>query len=137
MLASYRFELWLTAPTSQNFQAFRQADAAARQLDPQSSTLQLMSGRWYRTIFQRTKQPEDLQHALAALQRAVELYPNDAERRAELAQTLAMQGDMVAAQEQAAEALRLDDITVAAGHRDRVLSNALRQSAGRLLGAAR
>jgi tetratricopeptide (TPR) repeat protein len=128
-ITARRFAHWQQAPNEPNWQAFDQAQARLLELRPQHSTAWMYVGDCYRAAAQQSGNRERWTAALRAYRRAVELYPNQALRRAKLAQALAESGDPAAAQREARQALRLDEITL---HTDQKLSSEMRQVAARL-----
>jgi hypothetical protein len=83
---------------------------AAIARDRRSAGEQRRLGAWLLEAHRALENPAYLPLALAALERAVELYPNDSSGRAELAWAYHLAGDDERAADQAAEALRLDDL---------------------------
>lgn len=131
-LANQRLALWQQAPTPSALAAFDEAAAQTRGLAPHSSAIWGQSGDWALQIYRANHEQKYLDAALAQYRRAVELYPTSARLRAKLAVVLDAAQQPNAARTEAAEALRLDDITRKAGHKDRFLKDELRRQMKRI-----
>jgi len=122
-LAAITFESWCREPTDKGFRRFERCNAAALQLVPNSSRAWLRSGQWYGRAFAASGRRQQIDKAVAAHRRAVQLYPNSALHRAQLALALKAAGDDAAFRIEADEALRLDQITP---HEDKKLLDTIR-----------
>ena len=123
-LAGGYVQLWTTESGVPADRAFARAEAAYRRAienDPYRSAGYLDLGLLYLARARRDD-PTCLTQALAALRKAVTLYPNNAERRVYLAQALWLAGDRNRAREQACRAVWFDAIVRRAGHSDKILS---------------
>jgi tetratricopeptide (TPR) repeat protein len=127
-VAAAEFQLCSQIP-GRLFTAFEEADRNVLQLAPNSAPDWLASGDWYfeaasKTDGQGSKLvPDALGKAVAAYEKAVELYPNDALCRAKLAEAYRAAGQRPEFRREAEEALRLDRLTP---HADRKLPAGLR-----------
>lgn len=108
MLADAWHYQWIAQPTDRWFQEFRQASVTAQQRNPHSSSLARRQGDWFLDMYAQSKDPELLNEAVAAYSRAVGLYPNSAELRAQLAWACVLAGQTSRAVEEAGRALDLD-----------------------------
>lgn len=117
-------------------QVYRQAlahlDEAIRR-DPHAPKLYWTAGQWRLERFQAVGDPELLDEAIAALERAKSGYPSHAGIRATLAEALSAAGRPEAAGE-ARTALDYDDINHRLGHIDRWLDPALRERLEKIAG---
>jgi tetratricopeptide (TPR) repeat protein len=114
-LAQLHFERWhaqsgVPKISTDNFQAFQLHSAQAIRLNPRAYPTYAAVGYLEWEAAQRTGEQRLLDDALANVERSVELYPNDALGRAQLAWLLAKAGHARDAAHQAAEALRLDQL---------------------------
>lgn len=109
-LAQTRLTAWLRTGYEQDLADFRKAadEYACRELPSTPAAEQREN--WYLQIFARSKKPEDLDEALAAARLAAQRYPASARIHAELAAVWKLAGDDSAAQMEANEALRLDQL---------------------------
>jgi tetratricopeptide (TPR) repeat protein len=134
LLAHEYFERWRTSRDADMLDDFRKGCRYLGQIAPNSSINWAQVGRWYATVYQLSPQQEQLFAPLAeeAFRRAVDLFPNSAALRAELARVLETRGNDDDARREASEALRLDQIMGEAGHTDKLLSDELRNAAKRI-----
>ncbi len=102
---------WQFSGDSETWQAFEQAVQQSLFLQPRSFTAQMRVGHWYLLAYRRSNRSSDLERALRAFSRAVELYPNDSYARCQLAWAHHLRGEHEAAARQARWALELDDLT--------------------------
>ncbi|MEX2091534.1 MAG: O-antigen ligase family protein [Pirellulales bacterium] len=126
-LTAQRFADYQALPTATQIRALAEADARARQLAPRRSGVWAQSADFAAAIFRETQDVEYREAAEGYYARALALYPTNADLQAEVAKFWQSLGEAQRAREAATEALRLDDATRAAGHRDRILGDALRQ----------
>jgi len=122
-LAAITFDRWRRQPTDRGFERFEQCNAAALKLVPNFSRAWLRSGQWYGRAFAASGRRQQIDKAIEAHRRAVQLYPNSALHRAQLALALKAAGDDAAFRIEADEALRLDQITP---HEEKKLTDKLR-----------
>lgn len=87
---------------------------------PRTSQAYREMGDWYLVAFGRTQEVEYLERSIDAYQAAVDRYPNNGWYHAQLANSLAIANRGQLAREEAAEALRLDELTP---HQDLKLAN--------------
>jgi O-antigen ligase len=126
-LVAQRFADYQALPTATQIRALAEADARARELAPRRSGVWAQSAGFAAAIFRDTQNVEDRKAAERYYARALALYPTDAALQAEVAKFWQSLGQSPQARQAATEALRIDDAMRAAGHRDRVLDDALRQ----------
>ena len=112
---------------------FAEASEELLRLRPHSSALAAQVAAWRLTIYRRNQSADTLAAAVEAASLAAELYPSNARRRVQLAVTLEAANQYQRAQSEAAEALRLDDLTP---HVDQKLNKELREAAARLADTA-
>lgn len=110
-LAAVRFDLWLVSKDPADLADFRQAAEAASRVRPNSSAWRLEVADRLLAAYRRAHDPPLLDSAIREYQRAIELYPNNALRRARLAVALEVAGRLPEAAEAAREALRLHGLT--------------------------
>jgi hypothetical protein len=110
-------------------QRFRQATDELLRLRPHSSALWAQVAGWRMLVYRGNRDADTLAAAMEAAERATELYPANARRHVQLAIYLEMANLHEQARSEAAEALRLDDLTP---HADQKLSTELRFEALRL-----
>jgi tetratricopeptide (TPR) repeat protein len=122
-LAAMALDAWLKHPTPERFRRFEQQNRKALELAPNSSLAWLSSGDWYLTAYAKSGQRDQLEQAIEAYSRAVQLYPNSATSRAKLALAYKRAGRQQDFRREAHAALRLDRLTP---HADKKLK-ALRQ----------
>ena len=91
---------------------------------PRSASSWYYFGDLWLKLFRETGRQEHLSRAAGDIQKAIELYPNNCRYRAQAAEALFELGDASAANQQAAEALRLDELTP---HIDQKLSGEQRE----------
>ncbi|MEW4487113.1 O-antigen ligase family protein [Thalassoglobus sp. JC818] len=99
-----------------------QREAIAR--DPQNSTRYWWLGKFWTDRFRVSQSEEDADEAVSAFEKSVERYPNDPQRLAELAITLADTGR--SGEETAQQALELDELNQSRGHVDKALPGDIR-----------
>ncbi len=126
-LAAQRFADYQSLPTATQIRSLAEADARARELAPRRSGVWAQSADFAAAIFRDTQDVEYRKAAEGYYARALALYPTNADLQAEVAKFWQSLDDVQRAREAATEALRLDDATRDAGHRDRVLGDTLRQ----------
>lgn len=107
-LAEYFFQRWQQDHGDEHFAQFERAIDDATRLRPHQSSLWQRRGDGYLAGFRESPQPRLIEAAVAAYERAVELYPHHARPRAKLAVALAAAGQLPEAREQAQHALDLD-----------------------------
>ena len=112
---------------------FAEASEELLQLRPHSSALAAQVAGWRLRVYGRNRDVDTLAAAIEAASRAVELYPTNARRHVQLAVALETAERHEPAQAEAAEALRLDDLTP---HVDQKLSTEMREAALRLANGA-
>jgi hypothetical protein len=135
-LAQYRLQLWQSGTASRplhviSSDAVIEAYEQAARLAPNSASTQMDFAQALHQIFAATDDVQFLKQAIGHYRRAAELYPTSGRIRASLALALETGADLGIASlsdaiAQAAEGLRLDDITQSAGHADRVLPGEIR-----------
>ena len=109
-LAEVRLSAWLRNGFADDLTEFkRAADEFARREAPSPRAAQNRA-RWYLQLYARSKQPANLEAALAASRQATDRSPASALAHAELAAVWKLTGDDSAAQMEAEEALRLDKL---------------------------
>ncbi len=111
LLADLAFQHWQSNPSSSTSQTVQQYALAALTLDPQSSRLHRRHGDWLLEMFLQSGESGMAQQAAAAYRQATQLYPNSSILHAQLAWVLHLSGQDRAAAEEAAEALRLNELT--------------------------
>jgi tetratricopeptide (TPR) repeat protein len=129
-LASIEFETWARQPDEAAFSHFTHDIEKAVELAPHSADLWMTVGDWQRRALsinhRRGKglaSAKDIQAAIDAYGRAVQLYPNGAICHARLAEAYLAAADRAAFGREAEIALRLDRITP---HKDKKLPLQLR-----------
>ena len=122
-LAAFAFHRWQQNPTPEIFKTFERRTAEALELAPRSASMRMVSGDRYLDAFLETRQEDYAEKAVRTYGRAVDLDPNNGLGRAKLAVALRASGDEPGFQEQAAAALRLDELTP---HADRKLPEGIR-----------
>ena len=132
-LAELMLQTWEATGGTQALQTFREADAAAVRLEPNSATAWLVSGDWHLRVYRRNLARSDAQRAVASYEQAVRLYPNSGLCHARLALAYRVVGEPAQFAAAAEEALRLDRLTP---HVDKKLPAALREELQRGLAAA-
>jgi tetratricopeptide (TPR) repeat protein len=123
-VAALLFARWQEEPDKELLDNFEKCVDAAASLEPNSAATHFQIGRWYDLAFRQAGEKSELDKAIEAYRRAVELYPTRTLYRARLALALKAAGDGPGSEEQAAEALRLDALTP---HKDKKLPAELRQ----------
>lgn len=126
-LAAQRFADYQALSTPTQRQILQEADASARRLAPHRSSAWAQSAEFAAAIHRDSGSVEDLDAASRYFERAIELFPSNAELRSKAAKFWQAAGANDRARAAAAEALRLDDLMRASGHNDRVLNPAVRQ----------
>jgi hypothetical protein len=130
-LAALRLRIWLDRQGPRDLERFGQASAQFLRLKPQSSSAFRTVGNYWRQVFEKSDSPNHAEAAVANLTRAVELYPNHAPLRADLALALADALHEDAAQREAAKSLELDGATP---HADKRLPAELRERMAKMAG---
>ena len=126
-LAAQRFADYQALSTPTQRQILQDADASARRLAPHRSSAWAQSAEFAAAIHRDSGSVEDLDAASRYFERAIELFPSNAELRTKAAKFWQAVGANDRARDAAAEALRLDDLMRTSGHNDRVLNPAVRQ----------
>ena len=108
LLASVAFAQWQQDHDPGTLQQYHEYNATALDLDPNASPAWAVSGDRYLEAHGVTGQPEELQAAVLAYRRAVDLYPNNATYHAKLAVALQTAGDEPGFRREADAALELD-----------------------------
>jgi len=128
-LAQLKFEHWRRQPTEQSRQAFIAASQVWLERRNGSSEAWNQVAAWRMTMFEETADGNDAIAAVEAYRQAVSLYPNQCVRRARLALAAAAAGEASLANDQAAEALRLDGLMP---HAEQKLTDELRRKMERM-----
>lgn len=110
-LAALRFQRWTTSGNRADYPAFHEAATKMLELNPHSSRSFSMYTEWLAASYSRSSDPRDLELAVQACRKAVELYPNDSLGHARLALLSRWGGDRTEAARQADIALTLDAVT--------------------------
>jgi hypothetical protein len=110
-LAALEWEHWNRYHSEATFKRIEAYIDGAMRLNPQSAPLAEQKGDMCFEVYRQSGNEEALALAAGAFQRAVDLHPNSISTRAKLAFALAEAGDAQQAAAQAAEALRLHDLT--------------------------
>lgn len=121
-LADALFARWQKRPSQQALDAWEAAEREILARRPAASVVWQHAGDRYHKVFQATSDRKYLNRSIEAFAEATRLYPNHALVHARLAQALSDAGQNVDAAHQAAEALRLHEITP---HRDQKLPDEL------------
>ncbi|MCX7428470.1 MAG: O-antigen ligase family protein [Planctomycetia bacterium] len=108
LLASVAFTQWQQDHDPGTLQQYHEYNATALELDPNASPAWAVSGDRCLEAHGVTGQPEELQAAVLAYRRAIELYPNNATYHAKLAVALQTAGDEPGFRREADAALELD-----------------------------
>ena len=108
LLASQAFDQWQQDHDPGTLQQYHEYNATALELDPNASPAWAVSGDRYLEAHGVTGRPEELDAAVRAYRRAVELYPNNATYHAKLAVALQTAGDEPGFRREADAALELD-----------------------------
>ena len=101
---------WIQTRDSQDWQRFELSVEQALDRNPRASELHRLAGNLYLAAYRLDGQGEQIDAALAAFRRASRLHPNHNMLHAQLAWTYHLKGDSERAAQQAAEALRLDEL---------------------------
>ena len=104
--------------------------AIALRLSPKSASIRHHCANLLYRAGQLTGQQEQVEMALDAYRRAVSLYPTNCRYRADLSGVLEETGDIAGARREAAEALRLDELTP---HTDKKLPEEQREQMSRTI----
>jgi hypothetical protein len=134
-LAHLAFRIWLTSD-GENLDAFDRCvrwQQGAIDRDPGHYAAHEELGEMYLAKFSRTAADGDVAAAVAAFERAAALYPHHAETQARLAEALRKAGSQEPAEQAARHALALDAINEQAGHIDKRLRPARRNSMQQIL----
>lgn len=123
-LADALFARWQKRPSQPALNAWEAAEREILARRPAASVVWQHAGDHYHKVFQGTGHRQYLMTAIEVLEEAARLYPNHALVHARLAQALSDAGQNGDAAHQAAEALRLHEITP---HRDQKLPDDLVQ----------
>lgn len=110
-LATWRFARWQADPSSENWQAVETAIRQGLRLSPRSAVAWRQAGELRLAAHRKLRTPGLLVGAITALETAVQLYPNQADYRADLATALAGAGHTERARTEAVQALELDAAT--------------------------
>jgi hypothetical protein len=111
LLAGLAFQRWKSSSGRSSLEEFESYVTKAQEADPQSSRLFRQCGDWWLEIFQRTRDADRGERAVAAYGRAVELYPNSGILHAQLAWALHLTGKDEESAAQAEKALALNRLT--------------------------
>ncbi len=128
-IAELEFGLWLTEKTN-DIEPLRTATKMLQkslEKNPRSWRDFRTLGEYHFQEFLRSHDQQAIVDAVSSLRQAVKLYPNQIETKARLAEALKAAGQIEEAHQEAAEALRLNEITEQAGHQDRVLPEKTRE----------
>jgi tetratricopeptide (TPR) repeat protein len=109
-LAGLTFQQWQRRPTQEKFQRFTQCMTTALERAPRAAAVWLAAGDRYLEAFDHDHRAADREQAMAAYQRAVELYPNNALYHAKFAAVLRQTGDRAGFRREADIALHLDNL---------------------------
>ncbi len=101
---------WIEAPSDERLAAFDAAVGNLLQRDRHSSLLYRRYGDWLVQMYLVSGQTKLLDRAIEAHRQAVALYPNSNLLHAQLAWDYYLAGDLGRANDQASEALRLDNV---------------------------
>jgi hypothetical protein len=126
-LAAQRFADYQSLPTPTQQNSLLEADAVARRLAPHRSSVWAQSAEFAAAIHEHSASVEDLETAQGYYERAVALFPSNAELRAKAAAFLKSVGKLDLARDSAAEAIRFDDLMHDGGHTDRYLAPTVRE----------
>ena len=107
-LAALAMELWRRKPEAAQFERVDGHLEAMLRLAPNSFLAWLAAGDVYFQVFHRTGRPEQIQQAIAAYRRAVELYPTSGLCHAKLALAYQSAGRRSDFLEESATAIKLD-----------------------------
>jgi hypothetical protein len=99
---------WFAAGRQKDWQAFVDAADTYQSLNPRHHAAWFARGTWFLSAWKKSQQPEHLDQALAAFDKAAERFPSKALYHAQVAWTLHLAGKANAAQEAAEMAWRLD-----------------------------
>jgi len=139
-LADAFFSRWqsnrTTATATDDFAKGEASLKLAIQLDADNPRLYRRLGEAWLTKFARSSDPQDAAAAANSLAQAVERYPNDSSLRAVRATALSDAGQAGRAKDEAARALKLDQINHQCGHTDRYLPDATVVQLRRLAGSS-
>ncbi|MDY0168170.1 MAG: O-antigen ligase family protein [Thermoguttaceae bacterium] len=133
-LAALAMQIWEQTGNPQSIELFRHADAATTQREPNSAAAWFTSGQWQLRAYRVGGAAGDAEGAVASYRRSVDLYPNSSLYRAELAQAYDAVGDAKGFEREAAESLRLDQLTP---HADKKLPGEMREGFQRRLESLR
>ena len=138
-LAALEFAIWQRDQDDAAFRQFQRADGKTLELAPNSAPAWLASGDRYFKAFSTMEQDDAaagdvIEQAVAAYQRALRLYPNNAAYRVKSAEAYRAADDEQAFRHEAEAALRLDDATP---HTDKKLPAEVRDRLVRDLQQAR
>ena len=101
---------WMQTRDPQDWQRFELSVEQALARNPRASELHRLVGNLYLNAYRLDGKEEQIDAALAAYRRASRLHPNHNMLHAQLAWTYHLKGDSERAAQQAAEALRLDEL---------------------------
>ena len=127
-LAALMYRRWEVDRTQVDLDLLEECCRTALQLSPKSASNWHYFARLFHNMGQVTQEPEQLNRALGAYRRSVSLYPTNCRYRADLAEILNQTGDVDGARREAAEALRLDELTP---HADKKLPDEQRKHLSR------
>ena len=123
-LATLFYTRWQADQTTVEFEQLEEFRETALRLSPRSASTWHYFAQLFHQIGIATGQSEQSDLALDGYRRAVSLYPTNCRYRADLAEILNYTGDLGEARREAAEALRLDELTP---HADKKLRQEQRQ----------
>ena len=131
-LAALRLQVLQNRPGSRALGQFRDACEEFLARKQHSSSAHRLVGNWWWQVYEQTESRKGAAEAVRRFARAVELYPNHATLRAELALALASMGNQPAARGEADKALNLDAATP---HTDKKLTDKNRQKMAEIAGS--
>lgn len=120
-LSRVSFAKWTIQDRDEDFQEGVAAAVRALERDPYNAKIVYELGEWWVQRYRKTPEPEHIRQAIAALERAVAMYPTNPTWNADLARAYKLANLTSEAQQQALKALSLNKINHAAGHIDRYL----------------
>ena len=110
-LAVLIYQRWEANQTADGFDALQECYESAVRLDPHSHSTWHHFAELFHRMGRKTGELEQIDKALEACSRAVSLYPTECRYRAELSEILDLSGNVAGSIREAAEALRLDQVT--------------------------
>ena len=110
-LADLFYQQWLTQLNADTLAEFDRAVEEALARAPRSASLRHRFGLAYQQCYTRSHQKPLLDKAIDLLESAIEMYPNDCRKHADLAEAYLLANDRSGYERERSEALRLDAIT--------------------------